>query len=128
MTSATVAPTPGLPGPGADTAEGGQSAAPTLDAATRALARAGLAVTLGGADRLRRRFAEARAAGVPTRWIEELLLQGMLNAGYPLALAAWGVWREVAGPFNEDDAGEPVDHETHGAWRARGEAACRAAD
>src|SRR5436853_1890605 len=69
-----------------------------LDPATTALVRVASALAEGKTNVLRDRFVAARAAPVPDRWIEELLLQGLLVVGYPLALVAFGVWREVQGP------------------------------
>jgi 4-carboxymuconolactone decarboxylase len=64
----------------------------------------------------------ARAADVPAGWVEELLLQSFLNVGYPLALVAFGVWREVAGPPKE--TGEPIAHPEWARWTERGVKAC----
>src|SRR5690348_17479575 len=60
-----------------------------------AWARLAAGIAKGGEELLRKRFAAARGAGIPARWIEELLLQSFLNVGYPLTLAAFGVWREI---------------------------------
>src|SRR5438876_6867676 len=59
---------------------------PVLDAPTAALVRVAAAVARGNGPELKARFAAARDARVPGRWIEELLLQSMLVVGYPLAL------------------------------------------
>jgi len=39
--------------------------------------------------------------------------------GYPLTLAAFGVWRETV-PDVADQGGEPLDHARHNAWKERG--------
>ena len=96
-----------------------------LEPRAMALARLAAAIAKGGEELLRRRFTEARGAGVPARWIEELLLQSFLNVGYPLALAAFGVWREQV-PDVADQGGEPLDHATHKEWKERGEKAAGA--
>jgi 4-carboxymuconolactone decarboxylase len=96
----------------------------SLDARSAALVRVAAAVARGDESRLRERMTAARVAGVPGPWMEELLLQSLLNVGYPLTLVAFAVWREVAGP--PDGAGEPVRHGEHERWLARGEATCRA--
>src|SRR5437879_13880985 len=70
----------------------------TLDPPTVALVRVAAALAEGKVAVLRDRFVAARTARVPDRWIEELLLQSLLVVGYPLALVAFGVWREVQGP------------------------------
>src|SRR5438128_203829 len=97
-----------------------------LDRPTVALVRVAAALAEGKIDVLRDRFGAARAAGVPDRWIDELLLQSMLVVGYPLALVAFGVWREVSGPLpgHGHDA-EQLAHEDWEAWAARGAAVCR---
>jgi len=99
-----------------------------LDAATAALVRLAAAVAEGHLPELHERFAAARRAGVPPLWIDELLLQSMLVVGYPLALVAFGVWRDVAGPAEEEEgrpAAEPLAHEDWQAWADRGAAVCR---
>jgi alkylhydroperoxidase/carboxymuconolactone decarboxylase family protein YurZ len=93
-----------------------------IDPQIIALVRLATAIARGGEDLLRDRMRAARGAAVPSLWIEELLLQSMLNVGYPLALAAYGVWREVAGPLRETV--EPVVHANWQQWQKRGEEAC----
>jgi alkylhydroperoxidase/carboxymuconolactone decarboxylase family protein YurZ len=94
----------------------------TLDPRTIALVRVATAIAKGGEATLRDRFRAARGAQVPALWIEELLLQSLLNVGYPLALAAWAVWRDIAGaPM---DAGEPIEHKAWLYWAERGPKAC----
>lgn len=94
----------------------------TLDPRTMALVRVATAIAKGGEATLRDRFRAARGAQVPAVWIEELLLQSMLNVGYPLALAAWAVWREIApGPV---EAGESISHGAWPHWAQRGPQAC----
>src|SRR3989442_2085680 len=78
----------------------------TLDPQTIALVRVAAAIAKGDDAALRDRMKAARSAGVPAVWIEELLLQSLLNVGDPLTLVAFAVWREVAGPVQ--DAGEPI--------------------
>jgi 4-carboxymuconolactone decarboxylase len=95
---------------------GGSSA---LDVKEIAWARLAAGIAKGGEELLRKRFAAARGAGIPARWIEELLLQSFLNVGYPLTLAAFGVWRETV-PEVADAGGEPLDHAKHNQWKERG--------
>src|SRR2546430_16435532 len=99
-----------------------------LDPATTALVRLAAALAAGKVEVLRDRFVAARAATVPDRWVEELLLQSLLVVGYPLALVAFGVWREVQGPGAGagEGGGEEVAHEDWEAWAARGGAVCAA--
>lgn len=98
--------------------------APTtaLDPRIMALVRAATAIALGDDARVRDRLRAARGVGVPDLWIEELLLQSLLNVGYPLALAAFAAWREVAGPVT--DAGESLEHPHWAQWAKRGAAVC----
>jgi len=91
----------------------------TLGVKEIAWARLAAGIAKGGEELLRKRFAAARGAGIPARWIEELLLQSFLNVGYPLTLAAFGVWREMV-PEVADAGGEPLDHAKHNAWKERG--------
>jgi 4-carboxymuconolactone decarboxylase len=93
-----------------------------LDAPTLALVRIATATATGDEAKLRERMIAARAADVPAGWVEELLLQGFLNVGYPLTLVAFAVWREVAGPVK--DAGEPIAHPEWERWMERGVEAC----
>ena len=95
-----------------------------LDAQTLALVRIATAVVTGDEAKLRERMIAARAANVPTGWVDELLLQSFLNVGYPLALVAFGVWRQVAGPVPEAGGGEPIAHPAWERWTERGVAAC----
>lgn len=98
----------------------------SLDPQTLALVRIAAATAQGDVAVLRERMIAARAAGVPHRWVEELLLQTFLNVGYPLALVAFGVWRGVAGPLAAEDAGEPIAHPEWERWTERGVEACGA--
>src|SRR5256712_4573740 len=99
-----------------------------LDAKTVALVRAAAALAEGKIAELKQRFVAARAAGVPDLWVEELLLQSLLLVGYPLALVAFGVWREVTGPIARggDSAAEELAHEEWQAWAERGGPGCAA--
>ncbi len=96
---------------------------PTLDPPTLALVRVAMAVARGDERAIGDRMQAARGAGVKTLWMEELLLQSMLNVGYPLALAAFGVWRAVVGD-EPCDGGESLLHGEHGRWAKRGEEKC----
>src|SRR5437899_7462783 len=99
-----------------------------LDAKTVALVRAAAALAEGHITELEQRFVAARAAGVPDLWVEELLLQRLMLVGYPLALVAFGVWRDVTGPSARggDSAGEELAHEEWQAWAERGAQVCAA--
>lgn len=94
----------------------------TLDQKTLALVRIAAATPTGDERRLRDRMVAARAMQVPGLWVEELLLQSFLNVGYPLALVAFGVWRDVAGPNPEPS--EAIAHPDWERWTKRGVDAC----
>src|SRR5213080_680227 len=120
----------GLPRGGAP----GSDERDALDPATTALVRVAAALAEGKVAVLRDRFVAARAVRVPDRWIEELLLQSLLVVGYPLALVAFGVWREVNGPPSGPGdgggggggGGEELAHEDWQSWATRGSAVCAA--
>src|SRR5438445_68189 len=109
-----------------------------LDPPTAALVQVAAALAEGKIAVLQQRLAAARAAAVPDLWIEELLLQSLLVVGYPLALVAFGVWREVAGlgagagagarggAEQPDGAAEQLAHEDWEAWARRGADVCKA--
>jgi 4-carboxymuconolactone decarboxylase len=65
-----------------------------LDDATVALVRLAAVVAAGDEDALRRELAHA-AGSVPGVWVEELLLQTYLFAGFPRALNAMREWRRI---------------------------------
>src|SRR5436309_10460598 len=105
-----------------------------LDPPTAALVQVAAALAEGKIAVLQQRLAAARAAAVPDLWIEEVLLQSLLVVGYPLALVAFGVWREVAGlgagakegAEQPDGAAEQLAHEDWEAWARRGADVCKA--
>ena len=95
---------------------------PALDDPTRALVRLAAIVAIG--DEVAIREAMVAAAGtVPPTWVEELVLQSYLFAGFPRALNAAREWRRASGrPAPQADEGE--DFARADAWRARGEVTC----
>jgi 4-carboxymuconolactone decarboxylase len=94
-----------------------------LDTETRALVRLAAAIVASDEPRLRGIMSEA-AAAVPRVWVEELVLQSYLFAGFPRALNAAREWRRIAGPAEPDDA-EPSWRDG-GELTRRGEETCRA--
>ncbi len=104
------------------------ASAPPLEAKTAALVRVAAAIAEGKIPELKARLAATRDAGVPPLWIDELLLQSMLVVGYPLALVAFTVWREVSGPLPDQGGhdAEQLAHEDWESWAERGAAVCRA--
>ena len=65
-----------------------------LDATTAALVRLAAVVAAGDEDSLRGEISRA-AGAIPDLWVEELLLQTYLFAGFPRALNAMREWRRV---------------------------------
>ncbi|HYV96700.1 MAG TPA: carboxymuconolactone decarboxylase family protein [Gemmatimonadaceae bacterium] len=98
-----------------------------LDAATRALVRLA-AVTAGGTDAELRTAIQDAVRNCPSPWVEELILQTYLFAGFPRALNAARVWRRVAGadetPLAEYAAAPDYALENTTTWRARGQITC----
>lgn len=91
-----------------------------LDAATRQLVRLSATITAGDERELRSAMPHA-AAEIPAAWVEELLLQSHLFAGFPRALNATREWRRSQ-PLPVA-AGAPADLAQ---WRADGEETCAA--
>lgn len=91
-----------------------------LDEATKALVVLSATVT-GGNDREIREAIVRAAAEIPAVWVEELLLQSYLFAGFPRALNAMREWRRVTPEAVSNTALGDVQQ-----WRADGEATCAA--
>ena len=87
-----------------------------LDDATIALVRLAAVVAAGNEDSLRGEISRA-AGAIPDLWVEELLLQTYLFAGFPRALNAMREWRRV----HPTVASVP---ESRTPTRADGEATC----
>ena len=94
-----------------------------LDAATRTIVRLAGAIASLDEPGMRAYVSDA-AAAAPHPWVEEVLLQSYLFAGFPRALNAVREWRRQSQSIApSDDEGERLDQAAH--WRARGEATCR---
>src|SRR5258708_29177694 len=91
------------------------------DEPTRALVRVAAVVTAGTEEEVRAALSDASRV-VPHPWIEELLLQTYLFAGFPRALNAFREWRRFA-PVPHESAAPAPDVKT---WLERGTATCRA--
>jgi 4-carboxymuconolactone decarboxylase len=90
-----------------------------LDPPTIALVRLAGVIAGGSEQDVRDAFAAARAARVPERWVEELVLQSYLFSGFPRALNAAREWRRVHPDLvAAEQAGDTAQ------WRAQGEATC----
>ena len=92
-----------------------------FDSQTAALVRLAVAVAVGDQKLLAERVGEALAAETPKTWVEELLLQSILMVGYPRALVATGVWRQVSVP-PPPVASDRIGRED---WTIAGERICR---
>jgi 4-carboxymuconolactone decarboxylase len=91
-----------------------------LDLPTRELVRLAAIVSAGGEPEIREGLARALGA-VPDVWIEELLLQTHLFAGFPRALNGMREWRRISGarPSGAERAAVDAD-----GFRVAGEATC----
>ena len=102
-----------------------QSSAPppaTLDDATRALVRAAAVVATGDDRAVRAVLVEAARRADPV-WVEEMILQTYLFAGFPRSLNAMREWRRASGrPAPAADADATLAAAP--AWTALGEATC----
>jgi 4-carboxymuconolactone decarboxylase len=94
-----------------------------LDAETRELVRLAVTIAMGTEPRLREAMRSAVQSEVRPEWVEEVILQSYLFAGFPRALNAAREWRRASGrpaPRNEP----PASDGDADLWRKRGEATC----
>ncbi|MEW5917366.1 MAG: carboxymuconolactone decarboxylase family protein [Gemmatimonadota bacterium] len=95
---------------------------PALTAEVRALVRLAGAIAGGGASAVRSAIDDAVQLVRPT-WVEEVILQSYLFAGFPRTLNAMREWRRASGraePAAEERTESPAE------LKRRGEATCRA--
>lgn len=94
-----------------------------LDTATRELVQLAITIATAREPELREGMQRAVRVHLDPIWVEELILQSYIFAGFPRALNAAREWRRASGipapRFDEDAIG---DH--HARWRGRGEATC----
>jgi 4-carboxymuconolactone decarboxylase len=91
-----------------------------LDESTRALVR--LAAMISGGSERDVTEAIARAPGaIPPEWVEELILQTYLFAGFPRGLNAMRAWRRIVPEPASSTSGGSIAE-----WRAQGERTCAA--
>ena len=105
---------------GDETMQSGAAGPRTLSHAERALVRLAAIVATCDEGAVRAALAHARAEAVPTLWVEEVLLQSYMFAGFPRALNAMREWRRSSGltaPLADAD----LDADDH---LARGAATC----
>ena len=93
-----------------------------VDDATRTLVRLSAIITAGTEEELRGAMAAA-AGSVHPVWVEELVLQSSIFAGFPRALTAAREWRIASGSA-PPVADEGTSYGNADAWRARGEQTC----
>jgi 4-carboxymuconolactone decarboxylase len=94
-----------------------------LDSPTRALVRLAAEAAGGNEAAIRTAIADA-ARATPAQWVEELLLQTYLFAGFPRALNATREWRRTIGESTAPDGDADADYARAATWRARGEETC----
>ena len=98
-----------------------------LDAATRALVELSIVIATAQEPELRSGMQRAVCAPLDPTWVEELILQSYIFAGFPRALNAAREWRRASGiPAPRADA-DMTDHDgsaRYERWRERGEVTC----
>ena len=96
----------------------------TLDDETRCLVRLAAIVTALDEHAIRAALGEALQCVRPV-WVEELLLQTYLFAGFPRGLNGMREWRKLSGREAPAEARHRTsDRETLAAWREAGERTC----
>lgn len=80
-----------------------------FDAATRALVRLAARIAAGTEADVRNGICETAAAGTPARWVEEVILQSYLFAGFPRTLNAAREWRRAQENRTPEVEGEGRD-------------------
>jgi len=98
-----------------------------FDPAMRSLVRLAAAAA-GGTESAIRAAVGAAVRDAPGVWVEEVVLQTYLFAGFPRALNTAREWRRAAGvtgsPAGDAGLDESTDYARAADWRARGEATC----
>jgi len=95
-----------------------------LDDQTRCLVRLAAVIGAGSERQMRALLLEART--LPTDWVEEVILQSYLFAGFPRTLNAAREWRRISGlpaPASDADADATLPGLAD-EWRARGALTC----
>ena len=110
-------------GDGVTAGEGPPATLPALDRATQRLIRLSAIICAGSETDIRGAMSDA-VDGLDPAWVEELVLQSYLFAGFPRALNAMREWRRLSrrrAPREDEDARA----ESQAAlWRERGERTC----
>ena len=97
-----------------------------LNPQTTALVRLAARIAGGSELDVRSGLAECGAVAVPDLWVEELILQSYLFAGFPRALNAAREWRRVGdlARLTRDPEAGAESYADVDDWRARGESTC----
>src|SRR5918992_596007 len=96
------------------------STLPGLDDATRQLVRLAAIIASATEPEIRAAMSGVARTDVPAQWIEELILQTYLFAGFPRGLNAMREWRRASGqPAPEKDESER--YEAIEDWTRHGE-------
>ena len=94
-----------------------------LDAETVALCRLAATIAVGTEPQLRQAMGDAVRDEVRPEWVEEVILQSYLLAGFPRALNAAREWRRVSERrAPAEDSGTWYAHAD--SWRTQGESTC----
>ncbi|HEY9516215.1 MAG TPA: carboxymuconolactone decarboxylase family protein [Gemmatimonadaceae bacterium] len=96
---------------------------PGLDPATMELVELSIVIATAHEPELRAAMLHAATIALDPTWVEELILQSYLFAGFPRALNAAREWRKASGlraPLSDPDALTADCTQ----WRKRGEATC----
>ncbi|HXY31745.1 MAG TPA: carboxymuconolactone decarboxylase family protein [Gemmatimonadaceae bacterium] len=94
-----------------------------LDAPTAELVRLAVVIAAGAEQEVRLALTRAASGVTDPEWVEELILQTYLFAGFPRALNAARMWRRASGrPAPRRDPETSITNAP--SWQARGEATC----
>lgn len=94
-----------------------------LDEKTLALIQLAVEIAVADEPQLRQAMIHAASAGLPPKWVEEILLQSYMFCGFPRCLNATREWRRASGiEAPSDDEG--TDYRNAQDWSDRGEATC----
>lgn len=94
-----------------------------LDVPTRELVSLAIVIAAGDEPAMREAMTRAVERSLDPDWVEELILQSYLFAGFPRALNATREWRRASGRAApaDDESADPGRVER---WRERGERTC----
>jgi 4-carboxymuconolactone decarboxylase len=102
---------------------GAEASFGALDDQTRRLVRLSAVICAGSEADIRNAMYDA-ADGIPPEWVEEVVLQSYLFAGFPRALNAAREWRRASGRPAPPEDGDAHAESRAPLWRERGERTC----